>query len=513
MCLYLVRIIVEMKNRRFLTVAFIACMLAAMSPAHTASAQSIYADVNGDGQADISDVTSLISFLLKHTGSGSGIVGLDRGCISAKDYGAVGDGIVDDTEALETAFADAARMHVSLYIPAGTYMIRRPLALKSGMEVYGDGAATVIRKKAAVWHKLTAVLTVDTHVATLDAIDGYEVGDAMYVSDSYANVTNGSGAARECSYGVITAIDSVNKRVTFKSSLNHVAGHSGAVKNHSVDCVLSTSYSIFRSWSKDECIGVYIHDICLDGNRQTNEPMSWCNGCIHFDPYSTSTRLNVAYNSHSYNHIIANCTILNSSFDGISDQSEGGLYVKDCTIKNSAMHGVHMGTVFTNALIAGNTMTGNTVRGAGVFFCQDVTNVIVDDNTISSFNHGCSDEEYGTAGTYNIIRNNKFSNITSYVFDFLMATSGVRGGSMLITKNKVTGLKAAMFAGKNLDDVVITNNTVSSVSTSSLTEVIKISSSKDVIIVGNTLPSGASVSQPVNATNVTNLIQTSNSWN
>jgi hypothetical protein len=221
----------------------------------------------------------------------------------------------------------------------------------------------------------------------------------------------------------------------------------------------------------------------------------------------------VAYNSHSYNHIIANCTILNSSFDGISDQSEGGLYVKDCTIENSAMHGVHMGTVFTNALIAGNTMTGNTVRGAGVFFCQDVTNVIVDDNTISSFNHGCSDEEYGTAGTYNIIRNNKFSKITSYVFDFLMATSGVRGGSMLITKNKVSGLKAAMFAGKNLDDVVITNNTVSSVSSSSLTEVIKISSSKDVIIVGNTMPSGASVSQPVNATNVTNLIQTSNSWN
>ena len=488
-------------------------MLAAMSPINSARAQSLYPDVNGDGQADIADVTTLIHYVLSHEIAGNNSFDVSqRGRISAKDYGAVGDGIADDTEALERAFDAAARMHVALYIPSGTYLIRRPMSLRSGMEVYGDGVSTIIKKKAAVWHYLTAVLAADSNVATLDAIDGYEVGDAMYVSDSYANVTNGSGSARDCSYGVITAIDSVNKRVTFESSLNHVAGHSGAVKNHSVDCVLSTSYSIFRSWSRNECIGVYIHDICLDGNRQTNEPMSWCNGCIHFDPYSTATRLNVAYNSHSYNHIIANCKIINSSFDGISDQSEGGLYVKDCTIENSAMHGIHMGTVFSNALIADNTLKGNTVRGAGVFFCQDVTNAIVDNNTISSFNHGCSDEEFGTAGTYNIIRNNKFSSITSYVFDFLKATSGARGGSLLITKNRITGLKAAMFAGKNLDDVVITNNTVSSLA-SSLTELIMISNSKDLIIVGNTLPSGGSVSQPVSATNVTNLIQASNSWN
>ena len=179
-------------------------------------------------------------------------------------FGAKGDGVTDDTEALERAFDAAAELHVSLYIPAGTYLIHRPMPLKSGMEVYGDGNSTIIRKKAAVWHKLTEVLTVDTNVATLDGIDGYEVGDAMYVSDSPSNLTNGSGSARDCSYGVITAIDTVNKKVTFQSSLNHVAGHSGAVKNHAVNCVLSTSYAVFRSWSKDECIGVYIHDICLD---------------------------------------------------------------------------------------------------------------------------------------------------------------------------------------------------------------------------------------------------------
>lgn len=497
----------------FQTLFFVVCILATIFlPAQTASAQSIYPDVDGNGQADISDVTTLIHYILKNDGQHGDNDGWMRGRISAKDYGAVGDGIADDTEALERAFDAVAQMHVSLYIPAGTYMIRRPLSLRSGMEVYGDGFSTVIKKKAAVWHKLTAVLAADSHVATLDNINGYEVGDAMYVSDSPSNYTTGTGSARDCSYGVITAIDSVNKKVTFRSSLNHVAGHSGAVKNHSVNCVLSTSYSIFRSWSANECIGVYIHDICLDGNRQTNEPMSWCNGCIHFDPYSTSPRANVAYDSHSYNHIIADCKIINSSFDGVSDQGEGGLYVQNCTIENSAMHGIHMGTYFSNALISSNTMTGNAVRGAGVFFCQGVENVIVDYNKISLFNHGCSDEEFGTAGTHNIIRDNRFINITSYVFDFLKASFIDPGGSLLITNNKVSGLRAPLFSGEYLDDVIITKNIVSSV-TSTPSVLIKATNSSDVIIVGNTLPSGSTVTRPVDATNTTNVIQASNSWN
>ena len=240
--------------------------------------------------------------------------------------------------------------------------------------------------------------------------------------------------------------------------------------------------------------------------------MSWCNGAIHFDPYSASARQNVSYKSHTYNHIISNCKIINSSFDGISDQGEGGMYVKGCVIQNSAMHGVHMGTIFSNAIISGNTMSGNAVRGAGVFFCQGVNNVIVEGNTISSFNHGCSDEEYGSAGTYNIIRNNQFTDIKSYVFDFLKSSTYNHGGSLLITNNKISGLKAAMFAGVYLDDVVITKNTVNNVTTAP-SELIRVTGSNDVIIVGNTLPDGTTVTTPVNSTNTTNIINTDNSWN
>ena len=496
-------------------------------------AQGVFADVNGDGAATIRDVTDLIDYLLSGDASGTGTATWYKGYLSARDYGAVGDGVTDDTEALERLFAAAAERHLAIYFPSGTYMIRRPLTIMSGMEIYGDGNSSVLKKFPAAWHKLTDAVNTgvynndEDHTITIkvDGISGYHVGDHCYISYSTNPFDPANAKARYCSYGEIAAINEVpvsqgKYEIKFKSAYD--SEKHGVVYRHAAGTFLSTSFPLLRSWSfKDECVNVYIHDICLDGNRQTNgptyngvtyEPMEWANGCIHFDAYGTSKVNGISYDKHSYNHIVQRCKIINSSFDGISDQGEGGLYVKDCAIENCAMHGVHMGTVFSNAIISGNTMTGNGVRGAGVFFCQDVTNAIIDGNIISSFNHGCSDEEYGTAAAYNIIRNNQFNDITSYVFDFLTGDYYSEGGGLQISGNTISGLKAAMFAGYSIDNIVLLNNKVTSI-TQSPSSLINLSSCGNVIIVGNTLPYGTSISRPVSSSGTSNVINTSNSWN
>ena len=480
-------------------------------------------------------MTSLVDYLISGD-AGSGSFSLNRGVISVKDFGAVGDGETDDTEAMERAFAYAGKNMLAIYVPTGTYMIRRPLTIMSGMEVYGDGYNSIIKKFPAAWHKLTDAIetgvynddedhTIDIKV---DGVSGYHVGDHCFISYSTNPFQPSNTRARYCTYGEIVEINNTPivengvQKYVVKIKSAHDSEKHGVVYTHAAGTVLSTSFPILRSWAfKDECVNVYIHDICLDGNRQTNgpiynnvtyEPMEWANACIHFDAYGTSKVCGISYNHHSYNHVIVRCKLINASYDGLSDQGEGGLYVKDCVIQNNAMSGVHLGTVFNNAVISGNTMVGNSIRGAGVFFCQDVTNVIVEGNTISLFNHGCSDEEYATEGKFNIIRNNTFNNITSYVFDFLKSTSARHGGGLLITDNTIMGLKYTMFGGNYLDDVIITNNKITSVSTVPAT-LISSNNSNGLIIVGNTLPSGTSISTPVTANGSTNIVQASNSWN
>ena len=493
--------------KAFINKTIIALLVLLILPLN-ADAQLLYFDVNGVGEVNIADVNAVLDCIIK--GGETGVVPRVDGFLSAIDYGAVGDGVTDDTSALEALFADAFEKNLAVYIPAGVYLIRRPLTIKSGMEIYGDGANSIIKKKAAVWSQLAEAAEECATTIHLKDVSGFSVGDHFFITRTTSATNPVLVSARDCSYGEITEIDFTNNTITFVSAFEGVK--TGTVKAHAKNCYVSTSFPILRSWSCfDDCIGVYVHDICLDGNRQNGEPMEWTNACIHFDPFSTIPRNGITYDHHTYNHTLERCRLINASFDGISDQGEGGLFVSECVIENCAMHGIHMGTTFANAVISDNIMTGNGERGAGVFCCQSVTNVIVDKNQIKGFNHGCSDEEYGSAGKFLIIRNNTFGNITSSVFDFLKANSSLHGGGLQISNNYIDGLKAPMFEGNYIDDMIISNNVVRSVANMP-SNIIKLTNSRNIIIVGNRLPASASISEPVVATDTENLMQSSNTW-
>ena len=460
-------------------------------------------DVNGDGNVDVADVATLIQIVLN--GESGTAINPERSFLSAKDFGAVGDGVTDDTEALENLFEAAFDCKKAVFFDPGVYLIRRSLTLRTGMEIYGNNAT--IKKNPAVTTSLTASVVKDqTYIDVLNA-SGFKVGDQFFINDA--------SGANYCTYGVITAIE--GNRITFTNIISdHQPNFPGCVRAYAAGSKVSTSFALLRSWTaRFECDGVFIHDLTLDGNRLSSEPRSWANSCIHLDSYSPggyTGNTGIEYRTMQRNLIARNLVIKNSPHDGISDQGLGGLIVTDCVIQNAAMHGVHLGTIYANALISNNAMQGNASTGAGVFFCQDVTNVIVDNNWISTFNHGCSDIEFGTCGKYITIRNNTFKNITSNVFDFQKATQSKRGGGLQITDNKIENLKSMLFNGNYLDNVVISKNEVTSVDVAPSC-LIKSNSSDAVVIVGNTLPGGTTVSAPVNLTNSTNVVVSSNSWN
>lgn len=65
--------------------------------------------------------------------------------VSLKQLGAAGDGVTDDTLAVEQAFSGTYR---AVYIPAGTYLVSRQIEVGSDLYVFGDGEASCLKLKA-----------------------------------------------------------------------------------------------------------------------------------------------------------------------------------------------------------------------------------------------------------------------------------------------------------------------------------------------------------------------------
>ena len=96
-----------------------------------------------------------VTFLAAGSGASQRTV-LDklRDVVSVKDFGAVGDGVADDTAAINAALASGAKR---VYLPAGTYKVGATLAVPANVSMCGDGpAATVIDGSAATYANLTA---------------------------------------------------------------------------------------------------------------------------------------------------------------------------------------------------------------------------------------------------------------------------------------------------------------------------------------------------------------------
>jgi hypothetical protein len=72
------------------------------------------------------------------------------GIINVKEFGAIGSGVCDDTDAIQNAIDHANEHGRTVYLPEGTYLISRPIVL-NGCSLIGDvgnifdGSGTVIR--------------------------------------------------------------------------------------------------------------------------------------------------------------------------------------------------------------------------------------------------------------------------------------------------------------------------------------------------------------------------------
>ena len=69
--------------------------------------------------------------------------------INVKDFGAVGDGVADDTAAIQAAVAQSENK--ALYFPSGTYIVSNIINLKSNSVVYGEPGNTTLKLKSQTY--------------------------------------------------------------------------------------------------------------------------------------------------------------------------------------------------------------------------------------------------------------------------------------------------------------------------------------------------------------------------
>lgn len=94
--------------------------------------------------------------------------------VSVKDFSAAGDGLTDDTLAVQQALA----AHDTVYLPAGTYLVSSTISLDAGQMLYGAGAVSVL--KAIDNSFVTLELTADFITLRDIQIEGGIIGLKLY---------------------------------------------------------------------------------------------------------------------------------------------------------------------------------------------------------------------------------------------------------------------------------------------------------------------------------------------
>lgn len=174
-----------------------------------------------------------------------------NGVTSVKTFGAIGDGVTDDTTAIANALSYAGSLANpgSVFFPDGVYLIKSGLTIPTNVSIFGTGRGTSI------------ILVGAANIVALSHINSTYSYTNIGISDLGIRTTQSGVTGIEFSLCEITCID----RMVFDGCAQSIVIDRG--QDHRITSVVSRGYGpnpagTFRFWSSSD--SDYIYNVHVD---------------------------------------------------------------------------------------------------------------------------------------------------------------------------------------------------------------------------------------------------------
>lgn len=247
------------------------------------------------------------------------------GVTNVKDFGAVGDGVTDDYNAINNALNYAKENNTVLYLPSGSYLITNSIFGYSGMTLIGDGLYKTEILMSPDINK--SCVDFDNNISTF--FQNIEVREITFNQNHAGGGDIGAHAFRIC-------------------------GFSG-LYIHNCRFINASGYGL----------GLQAHENNTNPLRRGVQQFLFVRGCHFLNNGNNEADKGDGFDCKSLTYgIISDCYFYNNKNHGLDIRGQGVL-ISNILARNNSTNGVNLRTPFTGCVSNVDTLN-NLTAGVGV---------------------------------------------------------------------------------------------------------------------------------------------------
>lgn len=416
---------------------------------------------------DMPDNSDEVNFLQAGTGAVTRTVQSKlRDVVSVRDFGAVGDGVTDDTAAIQAAVNAAGE----IYFPPGTYRCNTQIVLRAGISLVGAGVGvTKIEKITTEWG---GVFYADSNSTTAQLAD-ISI-KSMTIFDNVVTLGFSEHQHLVSFHGVDNLLIDNVEFYGFRGDGVYIGESDGAIRTR-INTNITISNCVFDGVNKDNRNGISVitgERVAIVNNVFQNITRSNMPGAVDLEPNASTTSViaDVTINSNRFFNIGGNVgavsMVIPSTVLKFQNITVSGNVFNTCVSMMVNIQHNRTTAERQNISINGNTASavkgifefGGTMRGASIigntaiqsnvsYLAFDSTDIVEDvifsGNTLSNTGATNTGGIVVAGQTKNIVfSGNVFHNLYDYGIRF-----GVNAGDSLsfisVVSNVANGLRGA----------------------------------------------------------------------